>query len=127
MLDLTYETPKPKVIAGANIRLRYQPTIHVAPTVRIHATFDILDNLVLGSLPDGGRITGSDDPIKPDVPKIAFSGSQLPPSGRFGLRLKLSPAMQWPDLAHCPECAKRAGVAVKNARRLPPPKRPSVE
>ena len=41
-----------RVIAGANIRLRYQPTLHLAESARIVATLDILDNLVLGSTPD---------------------------------------------------------------------------
>jgi 23S rRNA (uracil1939-C5)-methyltransferase len=50
----------------------------------------------------------------------------LKATDRFGLRLKPSPAMPWPKLAHCPECAKRAGVAVENARRGIPPKGPSM-
>ena len=41
-------------LAAANIRFRYQPTMHVSETLRIHTTFDILDNLVLGSTPIGG-------------------------------------------------------------------------
>lgn len=73
--------------SGANIRFRYQPTLHIFEDLSIHLTMDVPDNLVLGSLPDGGRpYLGA--PLKPDVPKIAFSGSQVPPDGRFGLRLK---------------------------------------
>ena len=60
-------------LAGANIRLRYAPIIHLTESLRIFSTLDILDNLVLGSTPDGmraGRI---------DVPIIAFSGSAEEP------------------------------------------------
>ena len=37
---------------GANIRLRMEPTIHVSDTIKVHATIDALDNLVLGSTPE---------------------------------------------------------------------------
>jgi 23S rRNA (uracil1939-C5)-methyltransferase len=36
---------------------------------------------------------------------------------RFGLRLHPSVDQPWPELARCPECAKRAGVAPKGKRR----------
>jgi uncharacterized protein (TIGR04551 family) len=73
--------------SGSNIRFRYQPTLFIYEDLSVHLTMDVPDNLVLGSLPDGGRpYLGA--PLKPDVPKIAFSGSQTPPDGRFGFRLK---------------------------------------
>ena len=62
-------------ISGANLRLRYQPTVHLAPKMRIHTTLDLLDNLVLGSTPDFVPGIG-----RPDVPLVAFSGAQVPPS-----------------------------------------------
>lgn len=40
---------------GANIRFRYQPTIHITESIRISGTFDVLDNLVLGTTPNGLR------------------------------------------------------------------------
>lgn len=58
-------------LAGANLRLRYQPTLHVNENLRVHATLDILDNLVLGSTPDGGR---------PDAALEMFSETQVPPT-----------------------------------------------
>ncbi|MFO0746127.1 MAG: TIGR04551 family protein [Myxococcota bacterium] len=75
-------TDDAKVIASANIRLRYSPTLHVSESLRVHATFDILDNLVLGSTPDfDGNLS------RPDAPLVAFSSSQAPPSdGRNGFR-----------------------------------------
>lgn len=40
---------------GGDIRFRYQPTIHITESVRISGTFDILDNLTLGTSPNGLR------------------------------------------------------------------------
>jgi uncharacterized protein (TIGR04551 family) len=41
--------------AGANIRLRLNPEIHISDNVRILTQIDLLDNLVLGSSPEGLR------------------------------------------------------------------------
>jgi uncharacterized protein (TIGR04551 family) len=77
-----------KTIAGANIRFRYQPKFHISPSIRIAATFDVLDNLVLGSTPDfDGNLS------RPDVPLSAFASSQAPPQSgingfRDGIRVK---------------------------------------
>jgi uncharacterized protein (TIGR04551 family) len=60
-------------IAGANIRLRYSPTIHVADWLRVKATFDVLDNIVLGSTPDYAY-------LRPDAPLVLFAGGQAPPN-----------------------------------------------
>ena len=71
--QLAAEDRNGKDIAGANIRFRYSPTLHVADWLRVHSTFDILDNLVLGSTPDYAS-------FRPDSPLVLFSGSQAPPS-----------------------------------------------
>ncbi len=81
-------TEDAKVIASANIRFRYAPIIHVAESLRIHTTIDILDNIVLGSTPD---FAGNG--ARPDVPLSAFVGSAAPPSSgvngfRDGIRIK---------------------------------------
>lgn len=44
-----------KLQAGANLRLRLNPQIHVSDNVRIHAQVDLFDNLALGSTPSGYR------------------------------------------------------------------------
>ena len=44
-------------LSSANIRFRYQPTIHVSESLRINTTLDVFDNLVLGSTPFGGPHT----------------------------------------------------------------------
>lgn len=61
-------------IAGANMRFRYAPTIHVSPSLSVTAEFDVLDNLMLGSTPDF-------DPDRPDASIAALSRSQQPTSG----------------------------------------------
>jgi uncharacterized protein (TIGR04551 family) len=75
--DITTQvgTEDAKVISSANIRFRYQPTFHVSSALRIHATFDILDNLVMGSTPD---FAGNS--ARYDVPLVAFAGAAAPPS-----------------------------------------------
>lgn len=64
-------------LSMANMRLRYQPTIHIAETLRVKTTIDALDNLVLGSTPDGG-LWGQGQ-TRPDVSLPTFSGGQVPP------------------------------------------------
>ena len=60
--------------ASANMRFRMEPTLHITDTIKVHATIDALDNLVLGSTPDAYL---GDSPFAPlDV----FSRTQNPPS-----------------------------------------------
>ncbi|MBI5490685.1 MAG: TIGR04551 family protein [Deltaproteobacteria bacterium] len=72
-------------IAGANLRLRLEPVIHLSSYVQVFATIDVLDNLVLGSTPDGyanqpGANGGYDLAARnPWVPLRAFSSTQVPP------------------------------------------------
>lgn len=61
------------MLAGANMRIRIAPTIHLSDTIRIVTTLDILDNYVLGSTPD---YAGSSQ--RPDVPLVAFTTSTRP-------------------------------------------------
>jgi hypothetical protein len=60
--------------AGANMRLRLEPTIHVTDSIKVHAQVDLLDNLVLGSTPDS--LTGEN----PYAPIDLFTRTQFPPS-----------------------------------------------
>jgi uncharacterized protein (TIGR04551 family) len=71
-------------LSSANIRFRYQPTIHVSESLRINTTMDILDNMVLGSTPVGGphasRTNGSEADVYalPDPAVALFNDSQKP-------------------------------------------------
>jgi len=38
---------------GANMRFRLNPEFHISDNLRIHSQFDVFDNLVLGSTPEG--------------------------------------------------------------------------
>lgn len=69
-------TGKGATNAGANMRLRIEPTINISEDVRIMAQLDILDNLVLGSTPDGFPKSGY-------YPMVAFTQSQNPPIAGF--------------------------------------------
>ncbi len=70
-----------RALAFANMRLRIEPTIHLSDDVRVRMQLDLLDNLVLGSTPDGYTV----NPVgvreySSFVPLTAFSQTQLPPS-----------------------------------------------
>lgn len=60
-------------LAGANMRFRYAPIVHLPLGLRIHAELDCLDNLLLGSTPDY-------HPNRPDAPLSIFAKTQAPPS-----------------------------------------------
>lgn len=60
-------------IGGANMRLRLEPILNVSEDIKIKAQIDVLDNLVLGSTPDGL-------PQSYSVPVLAFSQNQNTPS-----------------------------------------------
>lgn len=47
-----------KTQAGADMRMRLEPTFNISEEVRIKAQFDILDNIELGSLPLAGNTDG---------------------------------------------------------------------
>lgn len=60
-------------LGGANIRLRLEPVLNVYEDVKIKMQIDVLDNLVLGSTPDGF-------PLNPVSPLLGLSQTQIPPS-----------------------------------------------
>lgn len=55
------ETSDSDALLGGNIRFRYSPTIHISETVRIAGSFDVLDNLVMGTTPNGLRTNWGSD------------------------------------------------------------------
>ena len=64
-----------ETLAGANMRLRLEPTLNVSDTVKVHAQIDIFDNLVLGSTPAGLSGTARSGEAALDI----GSTSQAPP------------------------------------------------
>lgn len=80
--------PTDTTLGGANIRLRYRPTVHVSPSMRIKASVDFMDNTVLGGTPDYAGYLN-----RYDVPLSAFTASAAPPEAgtngfRDGVRVK---------------------------------------
>src|SRR5262249_1120252 len=82
-----------QTLSTANMRLRMEPTFNVSEQVRVKAQVDFLDNLVLGSTPEG-LVSGSagvpglmNPPPAPDnVPVSGFNRTQVPPqAGRNSL------------------------------------------
>ena len=61
-------------VASANMRLRLDPTLHITDSVKVHATIDALDNMVLGSTPDS--YLGEN----PYAPIDLYTRTQVPPS-----------------------------------------------
>ena len=84
-----------QTLAGANMRLRLEPTINVSEDVRIHTQFDIFDNLVLGSTPNGI----SADDRSTQVPLVAFSDTQAPPiAGRNSRKPAILVKRAWAEV-----------------------------
>lgn len=77
---------KAKMQASANMRLRFNPEIHISDNLRIMSQVDMLDNLVLGSTPEGtynqpGAGGGYEAVAHGGyVPRGAFATTQIPPT-----------------------------------------------
>src|SRR5690606_381332 len=70
--------------AGANLRLRLNPEIHISDNLRVHAQVDLFDNLVLGSTPSGYRFASGTDGVEVvarsgSEPLGFYDSTQLPP------------------------------------------------
>jgi uncharacterized protein (TIGR04551 family) len=63
-------------IGTADMRLRFEPVIHLSEQVTIHTQIDVLDNVVLGSTPSGINWDGT-QPVGPS----GFATSQTTPEG----------------------------------------------
>jgi uncharacterized protein (TIGR04551 family) len=64
-------------IGTANMRVRLEPTVHLSETLAVHMQVDLLDNLVLGSTPDGVTLDGSSP--SPSMPTGVLTTNQVPP------------------------------------------------
>jgi uncharacterized protein (TIGR04551 family) len=67
-------------IGGANIRMRLRPIFHVTENARIHLEMNILDNLVMGSTPDGFNELDLRGGLRIDSPLLGFTRGQEPPN-----------------------------------------------
>lgn len=90
--DCVAATGKGESLGGANMRLRLEPILNVFEDVRIKMQIDILDNLVLGSTPEGF-------PTNPYSPLVGFSQTQIPPSdGRNALNDSIRVKRLWAEV-----------------------------
>jgi uncharacterized protein (TIGR04551 family) len=73
--------------AGANLRFRLEPEFHVSDNLRVLTQIDLLDNLVLGSTPNGySSANGSVDARSGYSPLGIFDDDAAAPSSRNSLR-----------------------------------------
>lgn len=67
---------------STNMNLRFDPTLHITESLRLHVEADLLDNVVLGSLSDR-RLTGyRDAALRPDPSRTVTSANQISPRER---------------------------------------------
>ncbi len=94
---------KNKTQAGANMRFRLVPELHISDNLRVMSQIDILDNVVLGSTPSGYAIepsaTGNQVRKRAGfTPLGAFDNTQVPPtSGVNGFKDSISVKRAWAE------------------------------
>lgn len=82
-----------KGFASANLRLRFEPTLHITDTVKVHAQIDVLDNVVLGSTPDSYAWQD------PWAPLDIYTRTQTPPhEGRNSFTDSIVAKRAWGDI-----------------------------
>jgi uncharacterized protein (TIGR04551 family) len=86
-----------ETLKAANMRLRLEPVISIDEGTRVHFQVDVLDNLVLGSTPDGTFLDGT--PAPTNIPISGFSGSQVPPeAGRNSVQDSIVVKRAWAEV-----------------------------
>jgi uncharacterized protein (TIGR04551 family) len=81
----------------ANMRLRLSPELALSEEVRIKATFDVLDNVVLGEPP--GSFYGQ-QPTANGAPVTIFTGTDLPGSGGGGIGDSIKARRAWAEVSN---------------------------
>ncbi len=105
--------PRPGSCTGglqttANMRLRLQPEIHPTENVVIHSQIDLLDNLVLGSTPEGYYGGLAQTPTgyvlntrSPWAPITGFSSTQIAPTPGFnGIVESIAVRRAWAEVTN---------------------------
>ncbi|HTM18868.1 MAG TPA: TIGR04551 family protein [Kofleriaceae bacterium] len=95
--DAPADAPCSGTIKSSNIRLRLEPVINIDERSSVHFQIDVLDNLVLGSTPDGSFNDGTARPT--NIPINAFSGGQADPqAGRNYLTDSIRVKQAWAEV-----------------------------
>ncbi len=82
----------------ANMRLRLNPEIHITDGISIHTQFDVFDNHIMGSTPQGyfaGTRVGS-----PWAPITAFSQTQVSPTPQNSLTPGVMVSRAWAEVTN---------------------------
>ncbi len=110
--DSTASCADSGTLAFANMRLRLEPTIALSDDVKVHFQVDLLDNLVLGSTPDGfvttQQSTAGGGPVSyerqartPRVPLDSFAATQVSPNtGRNSLQDAVRVRRAWGEVTN---------------------------
>lgn len=93
-----------KTQAGANLRFRLNPELHVSDNVRVLSQIDLLDNLVLGSTPEGYELGSASSGGYEVLPRTGYlpngylDSTQTPPrSGVNSLQDSISVKRAWAE------------------------------
>lgn len=81
----------------ANMRLRLNPEIHITDNISIHTQFDVFDNLILGSTPQGYYTGGQ---ASPWAPITAFSTTQVTPTPQNSLTPGITVSRAWAEVTN---------------------------
>jgi uncharacterized protein (TIGR04551 family) len=86
--------------AGANMRFRINPELHISDNLRVISQIDMLDNLSLGSTPAGYNGGKTTVPTSPYAPIGAFTNTQVTPtSGLNSFQNSINVKRAWGEYA----------------------------
>ena len=75
--DHAAANPDAELLAGADMNFRIEPTIHITERLELHVEANVLNNLVLGALPQS-RLTSASS-VYPDPSRTVSGSNQIPP------------------------------------------------
>jgi uncharacterized protein (TIGR04551 family) len=87
-------------LTSADMRLRLEPTINVTDQVRVHAQFDVFDNMVLGSSPDTYSLNGLPTAVS-SVSSLYSNNAQSQVSGQNSVLSSIQAKRAWAEV-HTP-------------------------
>jgi uncharacterized protein (TIGR04551 family) len=82
---------------SANMRFRLNPEIHITDSIRVLAQIDILDNLILGSTPQGYYTNGL---ASPWAPITGFASTQVVPNQYNSYASSIAVSRAWAEVTH---------------------------
>lgn len=89
-------------LSYATMRFRLQPTLSLSDDVRVHAQFDVFDNMVWGSTPSGLSTLSNGEVVRSTADgedRIGF-GSEPPETNRNSLRDSIRAKRAWAEVTN---------------------------